>query len=1483
MENTARQAQMTQTAQHLRQPALQTPPAQPTLKEPFLALTASAGSGKTFALSMRYVILLFQGAKAGEILALTFTKKATKEMQDRIKGALKELANASNNARQTPDSKAAAFISLLENEGFSRDFIYQNAPRIYREFSQSHARIMTIDAFFNSILKKFCWFVGLSADYQMSEANAKINDALIEEFLQILCKSDSSARTSSQTPPNKNALQEISDFCEKFSFDGFDGFMGFVRRCFDDKIHFSKAFFDKYKMLDSSAANARESIKIVESQKSAKTAESAESTQSLESLESTCLQILQELKNMLIQGAPEKAPPSASALKALSASNMDELLSLTFTWLENPAEYHYFRKILRQDSALQSAFEAKTQELKDALRAYFDRTERAIFAYIAKVLYAYKTAKDRIISATQTLSFNDCTLKTYELLAQDTPYSENLDEDFGGESSAQRGKYKDIHEGIGIDPLFFYFRMDDKITHILIDEFQDTNPMQYKILEPLIEEIYAGCGARVLGDSADAQTLANRSFFIVGDSKQSIYGFRDSDSGFFERITNSDSGAASSVDSSAESSLVRGVDSGVKSSADFGLDSSAAQGVKTAESTNRIITQNLPYNYRSFSAVVDFVNLVFGGIFSNYIAQKIPQEANMQEASTQSAKIGGFACVQTCADLSIVPNAQSNRQALLNCAMDNLAILLDSGIKEEDIAILCFTNADILSVGEEIRARFPSIKLTQESKNLLGKQSVKILLSALKATNALYKAMQNLKIQKTIENLPSVLESKNAPESKGAPSAKNPSATLESTPLFLALMQDRHARFYLYELSCLLGEAVFGDKSTLKRVAHKLCTAIHSAHDNRDSGESSDSFADSFPSNFPYLARPSAYLLAFIQAFGIGDKSAQVLLQSSIGIGDIDEFFTALDSSTQALPNEHQSGLKILTIHGSKGLEYPYVIVLDRLSSARPSTKAPIIHYDNSGASRSFLRLPKANLSSGGDLRAKVDSLYQRANELAVQKSENEKNNVLYVACTRAKKGLIILAKDEKSEFEAIKNQVYLQGEFGADSNFEADSGVDSKAESSEKSSLESSASDKSSSKKSSADTKAIKAEFSPDSQMGSQISSEVDSQNSAQHDLQVESNIGFGLYSADIIYKRGGYDFGMLHRLLSEPSCALETFTKAMQENRAQDASQNPESKNVESKNADSKKIDSATSADLANLSRSKDLIDSKEFADFKDSQNFADSQDSANSTESAPIILRQQNFGAQSNFMRQESSSEDEIFVPNIASIRFGEALHLGLEYRLGFGVSGEALRSIVQNHFALDSGALDKIEARIDRLMRDDRIKALLHQAQKVAVEVPLLEDSTLKRLDFLAWCDGDLAQDLDASAPNIAESIDSKKVKNVKSAEPTKSKNAKNAESKSAEPSLFDFGADFASKNIGDKNKSANKEVSTKANTSASQNATNITSTAKSLIVIDYKSGLKRQNHIAQVQEYIGALKRKQAAPNITGYIIYVRDRIEWVRV
>src|SRR5690606_38970008 len=61
------------------------------------------------------------------------------------------------------------------------------------------------------------------------------------------------------------------------------------------------------------------------------------------------------------------------------------------------------------------------------------------------------------------------------------------------------------------------FRLDQRIDHLLVDEFQDTSPTQWRMVQPLLDEIAAGDAGRP------------RSAFIVGDEKQSIYGFRRAD------------------------------------------------------------------------------------------------------------------------------------------------------------------------------------------------------------------------------------------------------------------------------------------------------------------------------------------------------------------------------------------------------------------------------------------------------------------------------------------------------------------------------------------------------------------------------------------------------------------------------------------------------------------------------------------------------------------------------------------------------------------------------------------------------------------------------------------------------------------------------------------------------------------------------------------------------------------------------------------
>lgn len=101
--------------------------------------------------------------------------------------------------------------------------------------------------------------------------------------------------------------------------------------------------------------------------------------------------------------------------------------------------------------------------------------------------------------------------------------------------------YKDLRQKLsitGFDDLKFilkeilinqnlqeiYYRLDTKIRHIFLDEFQDTSLIQWDLISPIVEEILSG------GEDS-------RTFFCVGDPKQAIYGWRGGVSQIFEKIS----------------------------------------------------------------------------------------------------------------------------------------------------------------------------------------------------------------------------------------------------------------------------------------------------------------------------------------------------------------------------------------------------------------------------------------------------------------------------------------------------------------------------------------------------------------------------------------------------------------------------------------------------------------------------------------------------------------------------------------------------------------------------------------------------------------------------------------------------------------------------------------------------------------------------------------------------------------------------------
>lgn len=122
---------------------------------------ASAGSGKTFALTLEYFRIIFAvPSEYKNILAVTFTNKATEEMKSRIINELHRLA----------EGKKSSYGPLLQQEfGFSPDELKNKAAMLRTLLLHDYGRISvtTIDRFFQRIIKSFTKELGIFPGYNV--------------------------------------------------------------------------------------------------------------------------------------------------------------------------------------------------------------------------------------------------------------------------------------------------------------------------------------------------------------------------------------------------------------------------------------------------------------------------------------------------------------------------------------------------------------------------------------------------------------------------------------------------------------------------------------------------------------------------------------------------------------------------------------------------------------------------------------------------------------------------------------------------------------------------------------------------------------------------------------------------------------------------------------------------------------------------------------------------------------------------------------------------------------------------------------------------------------------------------------------------------------------------------------------------------------------------------------------------------------------
>ncbi|MCX6052907.1 MAG: RecB-like helicase [Campylobacterales bacterium] len=167
-----------------------------------LAYEASAGSGKTFMLVVRYLSLLYKGATPSKILALTFTNKAAYEMQERIVLTLEELENRGE------------LDEIAQVTGLPKEVLLQNRKKILDEFLNSNTKIMTIDKFFTQILRKFSLYASLMPDFSTMSSQHELK--LLSRFLKEVSVAGQKETLITLSLQSKKRLTDIFELLDAF-------------------------------------------------------------------------------------------------------------------------------------------------------------------------------------------------------------------------------------------------------------------------------------------------------------------------------------------------------------------------------------------------------------------------------------------------------------------------------------------------------------------------------------------------------------------------------------------------------------------------------------------------------------------------------------------------------------------------------------------------------------------------------------------------------------------------------------------------------------------------------------------------------------------------------------------------------------------------------------------------------------------------------------------------------------------------------------------------------------------------------------------------------------------------------------------------------------------------------------------------------------------------------------------------------------------
>ncbi len=427
-------------------------------------LSANAGSGKTRVLTDRVARLLLDRVNPQNILCLTYTKAAASEMQNRLFQRLGHWA-------MLPDDGLRKQLRDLGMDGEIAHKDLRLARRLFASAIETPGglKIQTIHSFCSSLLRRFPLEADVTPQFtEMEERDAALLRSQVTEEIA--------------SGPDAGLLYDVARYYGGESFE--DLTAEIVRR----RSAFAKGLTD-----DALSAQFGQDANITLEQIAAQVFLGSE--RSL--LDPLVAALMASGKNDV------KAGLKLGALQDLDARALPVLESVFLTG--KGAKEPFTSKIgsfptkgCRANlEAIMPQVEQWMQRVETArdLRLVADAVAktRALHAFANVFLPAYETIKTR----RGLLDFDDLILRARDLLTDPNVAA------------------------------WVLFRLDGGIDHILVDEAQDTSPVQWQVIERLAQELTSGEGAR---------TDVLRTIFVVGDKKQSIYSFQGADPREFDRM-----------------------------------------------------------------------------------------------------------------------------------------------------------------------------------------------------------------------------------------------------------------------------------------------------------------------------------------------------------------------------------------------------------------------------------------------------------------------------------------------------------------------------------------------------------------------------------------------------------------------------------------------------------------------------------------------------------------------------------------------------------------------------------------------------------------------------------------------------------------------------------------------------------------------------------------------------------------------------------